>query len=117
MNSEKLWLKLMKIGRNVGCHQQQDRSFFYKNYQFPICARCTGIIIGELFIAPVVLLLGFNNLVLNLFLLFIMGLDGVLQYYKILESNNIRRFITGLGAGYAITSLLVYVIVLIISLF
>jgi uncharacterized membrane protein len=117
MNSEKLWLKLMKFGRNVGCHQQQCRSFFYKNYQFPLCARCTGIFIGELIIAPVVLLFGFNNIYLSIGLFLVMVIDGALQYFNILESNNTRRFITGLGAGYAITSALVYVVVKAIEMF
>ncbi len=117
MNSEKLWLKLMKFGRNVGCHQQQCRSFFYKNYQFPLCARCTGIFIGELIIAPIVLLFGFNNIYLNIGLFTLMVIDGSLQYFKILESNNTRRFITGLVAGFAITSTLIYIIILILHLF
>ncbi|MFW5889132.1 MAG: DUF2085 domain-containing protein [Bacillota bacterium] len=110
MNSEKLWLSLMKIGCNIGCHQQSCRSFFYKNYQFPVCARCTGILIGEFIIAPIILIFGYNNIYLNIILLTIMIIDGLLQYFKIYESNNIRRLITGLGAGYAITSMLIYLI-------
>jgi uncharacterized membrane protein len=115
-NSEKRWLALMRIGRSIGCHQKSCRSFFYKNYQFPLCSRCTGIVIGELFIAPIILIIGFNNVYLNLILLLIMIIDGTLQYFNILESNNIRRFITGLGAGYALTSLMVWVIIKIINL-
>ena len=110
MSSSDRWLLFMKIGRNCGCHQISSRSFFYKNYQFPLCARCTGIIIGELIIAPIVLLLGFNNIYLNIVLFLLMAIDGTLQYFKILESNNIRRLITGLSAGYAMTSTLVWVI-------
>lgn len=113
-NSEKRWLKLMKIGRSMGCHQKSCRSFHYKDYQFPLCARCTGIVIGELVIAPIVLLFGFNHIILNLILLSLLAIDGLLQYFHILESNNIRRLITGLGAGYALTSILVWLIVLII---
>ena len=109
-NSEKRWLKLMKIGRGMGCHQKHCRSFFYKGYQFPLCARCTGIVIGEIIIAPIVLIFGFNHIILNLVLLFLMALDGILQYYHILESNNIRRLVTGLGAGFALTSSLVWLI-------
>lgn len=41
-----IWLKLMKIGARLGCHQRPDRSFFYKGYQFPVCARCTGLFVG-----------------------------------------------------------------------
>ncbi|MGE4571161.1 MAG: DUF2085 domain-containing protein [Candidatus Izemoplasmatales bacterium] len=109
-NSERRWLRLMKIGKNLGCHQKSCRSFFYKNYQFPLCARCTGIVIGELLIGPIVIMFGFNNIYLNLALLLLMAIDGLLQYYHILESNNIRRLLTGLGAGYAMTSTLIWFI-------
>jgi len=114
-NSERRWLRLMRIGRSIGCHQKSCRSFFYKNYQFPLCARCTGIVIGELVIAPIVLLFGFNHMYLNIVLFSLMILDGVLQYYNILQSNNTRRLITGLGAGYALTSSIVWVIVFLIK--
>ncbi|MFP4478620.1 MAG: DUF2085 domain-containing protein [Candidatus Izemoplasmatales bacterium] len=107
---------MMKIGRSIGCHQKSCRSFFYKNFQFPLCSRCTGIVIGELVIAPILLIIGYNNLYLNLFLLIIMGIDGGLQYFDLLKSNNIRRFITGLGGGYALTSLTVWIIIKIIHL-
>jgi len=100
----------MKFGRAVGCHQKSCRSFFYKNYQFPLCARCTGIVIGELIIAPIVLLMGYNNIYLNIILFGIMVLDGTLQYFHVLTSNNLRRFITGLGAGFALTSTLIWLI-------
>ena len=42
---EQKWLTWMKIGAKLGCHQRSDRSFFYHGYQFPICARCTGVLI------------------------------------------------------------------------
>lgn len=114
-NSERRWLRLMKIGRNIGCHQKSDRSFFYKNYQYPLCARCTGILIGEFIIAPIVLLLGYNNMILNIVLFSLMAIDGLLQYFNILKSNNIRRLITGLGAGFAITSTLIFIIIYFIT--
>ena len=30
-------------------YRMPERSFFYKGKQFPICARCTGILVGYLF--------------------------------------------------------------------
>lgn len=39
---------LMQIGKSSGCHQMPERSFSYKGKQFPVCARCTGIFIGQL---------------------------------------------------------------------
>lgn len=29
-----------------GCHCLPERSFFIKGKQFPICSRCTGILVG-----------------------------------------------------------------------
>lgn len=109
-SSEKRWLKLMAIGKRMGCHQLSSRSFFYHQYQFPLCARCTGIVIGEYIVAPIALLLGFQSMILNGVLFFLMVIDGMLQYIHILESNNRRRFITGLGAGFALMSTFVWVV-------
>lgn len=111
---QKTWENLMKLGKKCGCHQLQSRSFFYKNFQFPLCARCTGIFLGEFLLAPVFLSLGYNNYLLNLILLSIMAIDGLLQYFKILQSNNIRRLITGLMGGYALMSFTILFITFIV---
>ena len=42
------WIKYMKYGKILGCHQKPERSFFYKGYQFPVCARCTGVVISSI---------------------------------------------------------------------
>ena len=46
--SDLIWIKLMEFGHRLGCHQMEERSFHFKGYQFPVCARCTGVIIGEI---------------------------------------------------------------------
>ena len=38
----------MHIGKYSGCHQMPERSFFINGMQFPLCARCTGILVGYL---------------------------------------------------------------------
>ena len=43
---------LMKIGSLTGYHQLPERSIFIKGHQLPPCARCTGIIIGEIAAIP-----------------------------------------------------------------
>lgn len=61
-----------------------ERSFFYKGYQFPVCSRCTGVIIGEII---AILMLVFRiefNIIVSVFLLLIMGLDWFIQFIKIL---------------------------------
>jgi uncharacterized membrane protein len=29
------------------CHQRPERSFFWGDHQFPVCARCTGLYLGS----------------------------------------------------------------------
>ena len=53
----KIWIKLMNLGDKIGCHQISERSFFIKGYQFPVCARCTGVFFGEI-IAIFLILIG-----------------------------------------------------------
>lgn len=89
------------LGELTGCHRMPERSFFIKGKQFPVCARCTGAFFGYLtggvlyFIFPV-------NIILNISFCFIMFTDWYLQYKKILESNNIRRVITGFLCGFGL---------------
>ncbi|MBU5227519.1 DUF2085 domain-containing protein [Clostridium senegalense] len=83
------------------CHRMPERSFFLKNKQFPICARCTGILVGY-FIGIIYSILTKK---INFFLLFIfmipISIDGIGQLYGYWNSNNIRRFLTGILAGIA----------------
>lgn len=117
LKKDKIWYKLMDFGDKLGCHQIPERSFFFKGYQFPVCARCTGVFIGE-FIAIILLIFHIKiNLYISIGLLLIMGIDWGIQYLKILYSNNIRRLITGLSAGIGLTYIYYYVIIFIISLF
>lgn len=77
----------------------ESRSFYYKDYQFPICARCTGVFLGEIS-SVIAILLGFRvPLYVAIILLAIMGLDWFIQEINILQSTNLRRLITGLFGG------------------
>lgn len=97
---------IMALGAMTGCHQLPERSFFFKNCQFPLCARCTGIAIGEL-LALLLCLLFRPPLFLAIALIVPMACDGILQYVFSVMSNNIRRVITGLLAGYGYMSLFI----------
>ena len=99
-----IWLKLMQFGEKMGCHQIADRSFFFKGYQFPVCARCTGVILGEL-IAIVCLFVTRIDWWVCLLFLAPMALDWGLQFLKIIHSTNIRRLITGTLGGFGLTYL------------
>lgn len=94
------------MGAMTGCHQLPERSFFFRGYQFPLCARCTGIAIGELLALPLWLLFH-PPLLLTAALIIPMACDGILQYVFSVMSNNIRRVITGLLAGYGYMSLFI----------
>lgn len=113
---ERVWIKLMNYGSKLGCHQLSERSFFCKGFQFPLCARCTGIVIGEILLAPLSLLFFETPYWVSIIFISIMAIDGGLQYFNILQSNNIRRLITGILAGYGYTNLLIFFIKLIINL-
>lgn len=101
LDKERIHTALMKIGRCSGCHQIPERSFFWKGYQFPICARCTGVVIGQAvgMLTYFIYKMPWKH---SSFFLFLMFLDWFLQRMKILQSNNIRRLITGLLCGYAL---------------
>ncbi|MEG0221428.1 MAG: DUF2085 domain-containing protein [Clostridia bacterium] len=96
---DKIWLKLMKFGARLGCHQRQDRSFSWKGYQFPVCARCTGVILGYVFTPLIYLAPKRIRIYIALALCAVMFIDWLVQHLKIHSSNNVRRLITGTMAG------------------
>ncbi|VYT68939.1 DUF2085 domain-containing protein [Clostridium tertium] len=115
-NRDKIWLYSMKIF-SKSCHQKSDRSFFFYNYQFPICARCTGLLIG--YIVGIISLF-FNyriSIVLSLLFMIIMFLDWFTQYINFYSSTNTRRFLTGFICAFGIISILANVTTKIFSLF
>lgn len=79
-----------------------ERSFFFKGYQFPLCARCTGITIGHLIAFIAAPFHTFHRSILILMLP--LAIDGTVQYFTRYESNNRKRFISGLLYGFAFTS-------------
>ncbi|MEK7256227.1 MAG: DUF2085 domain-containing protein [Bacteroidota bacterium] len=83
------------------CHRRPDRSFFYKGKQFPLCARCTGTVLGFLTLP----LFGFQAVKLTLLqvglLLLPAWIDGMTQALGWRESNNWLRLLTGLLLGVA----------------
>ena len=102
---DKMWIRLMDFGYRLACHQMTDRSFFINGYQFPVCARCTGVIIGEV-VAILLILLRINiGFIWAVALLLVMGADWFLQYTNWVESNNTRRVITGISGGLGLTFL------------
>ena len=93
------WLPII-----MGCHCKEDRSFHIKGYRFPVCARCTGELLG---IVLSLFTLGIYQpdasllFVLTLPLLF----DGSMQLLTEYQSTNFRRLLTGIPFGWSISSL------------
>jgi uncharacterized membrane protein len=116
-NSDKsyqFWCKCMKFGERTGCHQLPERSFFIKGYQMPVCARCTGVILGYIIAIPIFIILDFK-LMLSIASCFVMLLDWSLQQAKIKPSTNKRRLITGILGGFGIMTLQINLIKEIVS--
>lgn len=93
------WLPII-----FGCHCKKERSFHYHGKQFPICARCTGELVGILIAIGTCYFLKFKIYLLLLFMI-PMVIDGFLQLLTRYESGNGRRFFSGLFFGYALASL------------
>lgn len=93
-----IWLRAMEYGARCGCHQRADRSFFIGQWQFPVCARCTGVMTGHI--------IGFTLALKKrvspwaaICCCEVMLADWVLQALKIKESTNPRRLVTGAVGG------------------
>ena len=89
---------LMALGKLSGCHQLPKRSFFIKGRQFPVCARCTGVFIGYI-IGGILYFFIHINIFLCLVFCLVMFIDWYVQYKDLMQSNNIRRVITGFLCG------------------
>lgn len=101
-----------KIGRFLqiffGCHARSDRSFFFRGKQFPICARCTGELVGMIAGIPIAICIGVPKFYIVVLMMLPMLVDGFLQLLTSYESVNIRRFLTGILFGIAFIYALIY---------
>lgn len=100
---------LDEIGERSGCHRKPERSFFYKGYQFPVCARCTGVCLGQI---GAILINIFYKIPLHsaLICLAFMGFDWGIQELNIKPSTNPRRFLTGFLGGFGLFSIYIAII-------
>lgn len=84
------------------CHRLPDRSLTINGYTLPICARCTGIVMGSILS---IIMIYFNitfSIMTCLILLIPLIVDGGTQYLNYRLSNNSLRLATGIlfGIGY-----------------
>ncbi len=90
------WLPLV-----FGCHCRDDRSFYYHGEKFPICARCTGELIG-MFLSLISCFFFRPSAKISFLIMLPLIINGFAQALTQYESNNIRRVITGFLFGYGI---------------
>ena len=111
---ERVWIFLMQLGARAGCHQMRERSLFFRGYQLPVCARCTGLFIGYILgFIFFIFLLQYDLIILFLCAFFsasILGVDGLLQLKGKYTSNNYKRLITGLTCGFFLICFLMKII-------
>ena len=104
------------IGDISGCHQIPERCFKVKGYIFPLCARCTGVMAGQIAAALLLIFKVILPPLWSVILLLIMGADWGVQYVGIKKSTNLRRFITGVGGGLGLFSIYFWLIAKVIGL-
>jgi uncharacterized membrane protein len=102
--------KLKKRGITLTfCHQLPERSFFISGKQFPVCARCTGVIAGMLMLPVFHLEIIRPTILLALLFTIPLVADGTTQALGGRKSNNTLRFVTGLLFGMAQAACIVVV--------
>lgn len=98
------------------CHRMPERSFHFHGKQFPLCARCTGIMVGYAVGLLILATYGRLSLLLSFALIIPMVIDGTGQLFQKWESTNIRRLITGIMGGISIDFIIINVTSIFIGL-
>ncbi|CAK7000580.1 DUF2085 domain-containing protein [Fusobacterium varium] len=94
MNKIERFLKILFM-----CHSRPDRSFYFNGKQFPICARCTGVLLGWIIGIIYCILLEVPRGWVTVLILIPLMVDGGTQALGKRESNNILRCVTGILFG------------------
>ncbi|MBP5604113.1 MAG: DUF2085 domain-containing protein [Ruminiclostridium sp.] len=116
MTRDELWERAMELGALGGCHQRPERSFFIGGYQFPVCARCTGVLVGQSAAFAGLAAKKKVPFALASGMLLVMGADWFAQYTGICGSTNIRRLVTGIIGGAGIVFIYADIVITIINL-
>lgn len=98
-----LFVDNIYLHKYIHCHRLPDRSFFIKNRQFHICARCTGLLVG-LIASIFISFFPIREYIAFLFPLFlaVLSTDGLTQKINLRKSNNKLRFLTGITTGFTL---------------
>ncbi|MBQ3220222.1 MAG: DUF2085 domain-containing protein [Clostridia bacterium] len=96
------------------CNLNAKRGFFIGSFCFPLCTRCTALIVGFL----LTFIIGSKLRVKGSVILLFVGvfctipclIDGLLQYLYNIESTNFRRITLGLLGGFGIGNIAFFII-------
>ncbi|CAM3818116.1 DUF2085 domain-containing protein [Bacillus cereus] len=86
---------------HIPCHRIPERSFLKLQKYIPLCARCTGMLIGFCMF-PIYFLItpSFSlSLMLSFFAQIPLLIDGFTQKWRLRSSTNLLRVTTGLLSG------------------
>lgn len=86
---------ILKLFSHI-CHQNPERSFFISGYQFPLCARCSGIYLFMLLgIVISIILLKKINIILPLLIIISIFLNFI-TFIEVFDSNIMRLILGGI---------------------
>jgi uncharacterized membrane protein len=106
--SKNIFKFLEFVGYGV-CHQRLSLSFTYLKEYMPVCSRCTGIYVGMVLSAALILLFerkirnqlpGRKITAITVILFAAMAAESGLSSLKIIPSYNTARFLTGYALGW-----------------
>jgi uncharacterized membrane protein len=84
----------------IGCHGNPDRCLTVYGWRMPICARCTGLLAGNVAGALAFIALGLPPVLIAVACLMPMVADGSAQALTRYRSTPLRRLTTGLLGGF-----------------
>jgi uncharacterized membrane protein len=99
VTADQIVIKLRRLTNIVPCHRMKSRSLTIKGHTLPLCARCTGILLGYLFFPLFLIFELYFPLWLGIVLNLPMVLDGWTQKRQLRMSNNPLRVTTGIVSG------------------
>lgn len=97
----------MIFGEKPLCNRKPNTAPHIGRFCFPLCWRCTSIIVGFFSWYTIQLFAPIVPAFMGIIMIIPCAVDGCLQYIKNIESSNNRRIITGLlcGFGFSILSI------------
>lgn len=94
----------------IGCHGNPDRCLTVLSWQMPICARCTGLVAGNVAAILAFIVFGLPTVLIAVACLLPMVADGSAQTLTRYRSTPFRRLSSGLLGGFGQLSLILALI-------